>query len=73
MHDIEQLKAENAELKRQLKERRFDTFVNCLQLVNVLVITTQKWDTWLFYLFAAELLGLFAWIILVTFCDSKKS
>ncbi|MGN8791322.1 hypothetical protein [Acidaminococcus fermentans] len=47
MDDLEQLKIKNAELKQKLETRRFETFTNCLYLVNILAITTQKWDGWL--------------------------
>lgn len=72
MDELEQLKIENAELKQKLETRRFDTFTNCLYLVNILAITTQKWDGWLLYFFAAELAGLFVWIAWAAFWDSRK-
>lgn len=67
------LEKENADLKRQLEERRFETFTNCLYLVNVLAVTTQKWDVWLLYFFATESAGLFIWMAWVAFWDSRKS
>ncbi len=42
MDELEQLKIKNAELKQKLETRRFETFTNCLYLVNILAITTQK-------------------------------
>ena len=73
MTELERLKIENAELKQKLETRRFETFTNCLYLVNILAITTQKWDGWLLYFFTAELAGLFVWISWAAFWDSRKS
>ncbi|WP_289050451.1 hypothetical protein [Acidaminococcus timonensis] len=74
MDELEQLKIENAELKQKLETRRFETFTNCLYLVNILAITTQKWDGWLLlYFFSAELVGLFIWIFWAAFWDSRES
>lgn len=69
----EPLEKENAELKQKLETRRFETFTNCLYLVNILAITTQKWDACLLYFFAAELAGLFIWMVWEVFWDSRKS
>lgn len=74
MDEFEQLKIENAELKQKLETRRFETFTNCLYLVNILAITTQKWDDWLLlYFFAAELVGLYIWLFWTDFWDSRES
>ena len=73
MTELESLKIKNAELKQKLKTRRFETFTNCLYLVNILAITTQKWDGWLLYFFVAELAGLFIWMVWAAFWDSRKS
>lgn len=73
MDELEQLRIKNAELKQKLETRRFDTFTNCLCLVNTLAITTQKWDGWLLYFFAAELAGLYIWIFWTALWDSRKS
>lgn len=74
MDELEQLKIENAELKQKLETRRFETFTNCLYLVNILAITTQKWDGWLLlYFFAVELVGLYIWLFWTNFWDSRES
>lgn len=73
MTNIDTLQKENAELKRQLEERRFGSFINFLYLVNILAITTQKWDTWLLYFFTAELAELFIWLAWASFWDSRRA
>lgn len=73
MDELEQLKIKNAELQRKLEVRRFETFTNGFYLVNILAITTQKWDAWLLYFLAAEAAGLFIWLVWSAFCDSRKS
>mgnify|MGYP001305350125 CR=1 FL=1 len=73
MDDLERLKIKNAELQRKLEARRFDTFSHCLSLVNIIAITTQKWDIWLFYFLMAEAAGLFIWMIWSAFWESRNS
>lgn len=73
MDELMHLKIKNAELQRKLEARRTDTLSYCLSLINVMAITTQKWDGWLLYFFAAELVGLFIWVFWAAFWDSRKS
>lgn len=72
MDELEQLKIKNAELRQKLEIRHFETFTNYLYLTNILIVTTQKWDIWLLYFFAAELAGLFIWIAWASFWGSRK-
>ncbi len=73
MDDLERLKIKNAELQRKLEARRTDTISYCLSLINVMAITTQKWDVWLLYFFSFEVAGLFVWMAWLAFWDSRKS
>ena len=73
MTELDLLKTKNAELKKKLEERRFEAFTNFLYLVNILAITTQKWDTWLLYFFTVELTELFIWLVWTSFWNSRKS
>lgn len=81
MTELERVKTENAELKRQLEERRLllkrkgcmDLLIAGLIEINLCVVMTQKWDTMLLYFFLTESVGLFALIAWISFCDSKKS
>ena len=81
MDDLEQLKIRNAELKRQLEERRnlakkrfyADLLIYCLLEINLFAIMTQQWDVKLLYFFLAEVVGLLVWTGWAFFWESRKS
>lgn len=77
----EPLEKENADLKRQLEERRnlakkrfyADLLIYCLLEINLFAIMTQQWDVKLLYFFLAEVVGLLVWTGWAFFWESRKS
>lgn len=75
------LEKENADLKRQLEERRnlakkrfyADLLIYCLLEINLFAIMTQQWDVKLLYFFLAEVVGLLVWTGWAFFWESRKS
>lgn len=74
------LEKENADLKRQLEERRnlakkrfyADLLIYCLLEINLFAIMTQQWDVKLLYFFLAEVVGLLVWTGWAFFWESQK-
>ena len=81
MNELDRLKTENADLKRQLEEQRLlsrkEFYANLLIYgllnINIFVIMTQKWDFALLYFLLAEALGVFVWTGWAYFRESRKS
>lgn len=77
----EPLEKENADLKRQLEERRnlakkrfyADLLIYCLLEINLFAIMTQQWDVKLLYFFLAEVVGLLVWTGWAFFWESRKA
>lgn len=76
----EPLEKENADLKRQLEERRYlakkrfyaDLLIYCLLEINLFAIMTQQWDVKLLYFFLAEVVGLLVWTGWALFKEKEK-
>ena len=76
----EPLEKENADLKRQLEERRHlakkrfyaDLLIYGLLEINLFAIMTQQWDDKLLYLFLAEVVGLLVWTGWALFKEKEK-